>query len=701
MPSPGRVLLIGVCLLIGSARARGQERGAAPPDEAGWREAMARVHARFGGRQGTFAQFGDSITVSLAFWSPLRHDRKNATPELERAYRLVEERLRPECWQDWKGPAFGNDGGQTIRWADEHVDNWLEKLNPEVALVMFGTNDLTSLERDEYRDKLRAVARRCMDHGTVVILSTIPPRHGYAEKAAAFAEAARQVARELAVPLVDYHAEILRRRPDDWDGASEKFREYEGYDVPTLLSRDGVHPSAPERFRGDYSEEALKSHGYNLRNSLVLMAYAEVLEALAVPRAAAGQAAEVPHRPWFPQAPPLPPPTGEVIRVGDVDELHAAARRVKPGGTILLADGVYPVTRTVVISTDRVTLRSESGQRHRVVLDGGGTLGELLTLRACSGVTIADLTVQNVRWNGIKLDSETGVQKATIRNCVLHNIWQRAIKGVKVPEAGREATRPRDCLIEYSLFVNDRPKRFEDDPADTAQNFDGNYVGGIDVMYATGWTIRDNVFIGIRGRTGSARGAVFLWHDSRDCVVERNVIVDCDSGICLGNSSKPADVAIHCTGDHGAEQLPLPGARERHPGRLHAGLRHPPQHGPRSPESARTPDPAGSRQRRASGHQQSAQRSPAAQRVRERDHDARQPERRSHRRVRCPGRGESAPDRRGHRRHRQGRCLARSDGRYRPEAPRCGPRPRRPRVSRPMTFPGARSGIIRRRSGPT
>ena len=178
--------------------------------------------------------------------------------------------------------------------------------------------------------------------------------------------------------------------------------------MPTLLSRDGVHPSAPERFQGDYSEEALRSHGYNLRNALVLMAYAEVLEALAAPRPAAGPAVEVPHRPWFPQAPPLPPPAGEVIRVGDVDGLHAASRRVKPGGTILLADGVYPVTRTVVIATDRVTLRGESGRRQRVVLDGGGTLGELLTLRACSGVTIADLTVRNVRWNGIKLDTDTG-----------------------------------------------------------------------------------------------------------------------------------------------------------------------------------------------------------------------------------------------------------------------------------------------------
>ena len=141
------------------------------------------------------------------------------------------------------------------------------------------------------------------------------------------------------------------------------------------------------------------------------------------------------------------------------------------------------------------------------MLDGGGTLGELLTLRACSGVTIADLTVQNVRWNGIKLDTDTGVQRATIRNCVLHNIWQRAIKGVKVPEAGpRDDPAARTASSSTASSSNDRPKRFEDDPADTRGNFDGNYVGGIDVMYATGWTIRDNVFVGIRGRTGDAPG---------------------------------------------------------------------------------------------------------------------------------------------------------------------------------------------------
>jgi hypothetical protein len=543
---PGRkcILTVLACLVLGAGRAPGQQPGPAPPGEAGWRAATARVHARFTGRPGTFAQFGDSITVSLAFWSPLRDGRKNASPELERAFRLVEKRMRPECWRQWKGPEFGSDGGRTVRWADENADAWLQRLNPEVALILFGTNDLTDLEVGEYRDRLRAVVRRCLEHGTVVILSTIPPRHGLERKAAAFADAAR----ELAVPLVDYHAEVLRRRPDDWDGAAEAFREFKGYDVPTLIARDGVHPSAPDRFRGDYSEEALRCHGYNLRNHLVLLAYAEVLETLDASRTAVDHAAELPHRPWFPQAPPLPPPAGEVIRVRDVEGLHAATRRVQPGGTILLADGIYPVRETVVIATDRVTLRGESGRRERAVLDGGGTLGELLALRSCSGVTVADLTVRNVRWNGIKLDSDRNVQRATIRNCVLHNVWQRAIKGVKVPEEGREATRPHGCVVEYCLFVNDRPKRFEDDPADTPRTFDGNYIGGIDVMYPTGWAVRDNVSLGIKGRTGSARGAVFLWHDARDCVVERNVIVDCDSGICLGNSFKPADVLVHCTG---------------------------------------------------------------------------------------------------------------------------------------------------------
>lgn len=251
---------------------------------------------------------------------------------------------------------------------------------------------------------------------------------------------------------------------------------------------------------------------------------------------------------WLPKAPALPQPAANVIRVSTVDQLFRAARDVRPGGTILLADGHYLMPRYFELRTDRVTLRSESGRRERVVIDGKQSRhGELVGIRACSGVTIANLTIQNIKWNGFKINSNTGVQRFRIYNCVIHNIWQRGVKAVAVPKENREKLRPRDCRIEYCLFYNDRAKRFTDDPADTPDSFDGNYIGGIDAMFATGWTICDNVFVGIRGRTGSARGAIFVWVDSRDCTIERNIIIDCDTGICLGNSHRGRDTKVHCT----------------------------------------------------------------------------------------------------------------------------------------------------------
>jgi len=263
--------------------------------------------------------------------------------------------------------------------------------------------------------------------------------------------------------------------------------------------------------------------------------------------AGAAEPAGPPRQPWFPKAPPLPKPVGEVIRVATVEQLFKAAAEAKPGVTILVADGHYLLPRTLDLHADNVTLRGASGDRDKVVLDGARSQhGELLSVTGCSGVTIADLTIQNIHYNGFKLNSDRKAQRVTIYNCVAHNIWQRAVKGPAVPE-GRDELCPRDCRIQYCLFYNDRPKQYGDEPTDKPETFGGNYVGGIDAMQARGWTISDNVFVGIRGRTGEARGAVFLWMDGRDCLVERNIIIGCDVGICLGNSHR-ARFPIHCTG---------------------------------------------------------------------------------------------------------------------------------------------------------
>lgn len=253
-------------------------------DEPDWIPSMRTVHARFQGTPGTFAQFGDSITDSRAFWTSLRWKRDAAPLGMQKAFDVVSSHMLEDCW-DRKGPNYGNQSGQTVRWASDNLPTWLRELNPETAILMFGTNDLHNVDVVDYEKTLEDVVHRCLENGTVVILSTIPPCHGQVEKAAAFAQAARRVARKLHVPLTDFHAEILARRPNDWDGALDQFAAYQGYDVPTLIARDGVHPSNPEQYQSNYSPEALQNNGFSLRNYLVLTKYAEVIHQVLAPQA--------------------------------------------------------------------------------------------------------------------------------------------------------------------------------------------------------------------------------------------------------------------------------------------------------------------------------------------------------------------------------------------------------------------------------
>jgi len=259
-----------VCISLHAARA------AEPP---AWVQPMKEVRAKFTGTPGTLALFGDSITVSLAFWAGLEGEPKGMSPEAAAALQTVKGHQRPECWRQWRGPEFGNEGRMTIRWAHENVDAWLKKLNPEAAVILFGSNDLSELGVMEFEQKTGEVVDRCLKNGTVVLLTTLPPRSGLVEKSKQFAEAARRVAEAKKVPLIDYQAEILKRRPEDWDGSLAKFKDTPGseYEVPTLIGRDGVHPSNPQAHR-DLTDESLSRNGYLLRSYVTLLAYADVIK---------------------------------------------------------------------------------------------------------------------------------------------------------------------------------------------------------------------------------------------------------------------------------------------------------------------------------------------------------------------------------------------------------------------------------------
>ncbi|HEX8199147.1 MAG TPA: SGNH/GDSL hydrolase family protein, partial [Isosphaeraceae bacterium] len=110
-----------------------------------------------------------------------------------------------------------------------------------------------------------------------VILSTIPPHPGRPALAASYNDALRALARSRGLPLIDYEREILRRRPDDWNG--------------TLLRKDDVHPTAEGGSATPTSAPTaanLRDSGYLLRGWLSVRKIAEVQSRVLAPRPPAG-----------------------------------------------------------------------------------------------------------------------------------------------------------------------------------------------------------------------------------------------------------------------------------------------------------------------------------------------------------------------------------------------------------------------------
>ncbi|GAB6164997.1 hypothetical protein JCM19992_09970 [Thermostilla marina] len=525
---------------------------------------MRAVHARCEGRPGVILQIGDSITDSMAFFAPLEYAATaKLPPEAADALPVLQNYIRKECYR-WKGGEYGNASGQTAAWAVQHIDEWLERHKPELAIVMFGTNDVRRGSVEQHEANLRTLTRRCLDRGVVVILSTIPPMHGHDDAVRLAVERQRKLAEEFHLPLIDFYAHVIHRRPDDWDGTLPQFAAFDTYEVPTLICKDGVHPSNPQAWRNDYTAEGQRHSGFVLRNYLALLACAEVIRTVfdgkapdprieailgpdpfsrnTVPEEAAAPVENDPFRvpDWFPKAPALPAPWGRVVHVQHAAELMKAVQEATPETTILLAPGRYLLPRSLQVRTDGLQLRGETGNRQDVILDfSASSHHEGVTFTNCRDVVLADLTIENVRQNGIKINSNLDVDHVLIHNVISHNVWQRHVKGPGVPDRDGKPDFVENCTIEYCLFVNDRPKRPGDEPYEDEhpEQFRFNYVGGIDAMNARGWMIRHNVFRGIRGASGEGRGAVFLWHNAQDCLVEGNLAIDCDSGICLGNSS--------------------------------------------------------------------------------------------------------------------------------------------------------------------
>lgn len=261
-----------------------------------------------------------------------------------------------------------------------------------------------------------------------------------------------------------------------------------------------------------------------------------VAACLMVALAGGGAAADAFGRPaWMPTAPPLEVKGEREVRVSTADEFMRAVREARDGDIITLAEGVHQLPRFAHLAgRSHVTIRGESDDPSRVVLRGKGFASmddsdDILRLQGCSDVTIANLTFEECHSYAIKLEQlpyeGRRLEGVNIYHCNFRNAGMRAIKGT----GGGGGYNDRGS-IRYCNFVNTKiPPR--------TWPFEGDYITAIDCMRLRDWVIADNYFGDIRGATGNARGAVFVWVESENVVTERNVFVNCDNSICYGNPS--------------------------------------------------------------------------------------------------------------------------------------------------------------------
>jgi hypothetical protein len=214
----------------------------------------------------------------------------------------------------------------------------------------------------------------------------------------------------------------------------------------------------------------------------------------------------------------LPAASGNTIPVGasDAASLPGIVAGAAAGDTILLQDGVYALDgATLWIDTPGLTIRSQSGERDRVTLDGGYRSTEIITV-AASEVTVADITIKQAYTHAIHVVSTDG---GDTLNTLIYNVHvvdsrEQAIKinphqaKINFPDRGTVACSHLELTDAGRPHVNPDPG--------------GCYTGGVDAHQAREWRIRDNLIEGFWCPGALAEHGVHMWRGCRDTIVERN-----------------------------------------------------------------------------------------------------------------------------------------------------------------------------------
>ena len=226
--------------------------------------AAKAVAAKFTGKPGVFVHLGDSITYANQNTAWARGGQ-GQTPEEKAFLKWSNAGAKNDSDGWWLASTDVPSGRSHTAASGVRADQYLQggkgglpslaeiikKYNPQLALYMLGTNDISaSRPVAMYIADVEKAVDALHANGTVVILSTLPPYRGKAKQVDEYNAALRELAKKKQLPLVDLHAEMKARAGDDAEKA--------------YLSNDGVHLSFPSA-NGPATEENLKKSGYLLR----------------------------------------------------------------------------------------------------------------------------------------------------------------------------------------------------------------------------------------------------------------------------------------------------------------------------------------------------------------------------------------------------------------------------------------------------
>ena len=229
-----------------------------------------------------------------------------------------------------------------------------------------------------------------------------------------------------------------------------------------------------------------------------------------------------------------PVQAGTVKHVTTWSQLWNAVVTGSADDEIIIYPGVYNVTNSLyMINCPGLILRGSTGDPNDVILRGpgmnnaGGNTYEGVQF-VSADMTLADLTVEEFFHHGVHYQASG--DGCVVDNVIVRNCGEQYIKGTKFID---------DVIIRNTQMIQTKTRL--DDLLPYRPN---GYTGGIDLHGARNFHIVDTIAIDIFAEDGYGDAGIFLWNETSNGIIERNVVIGCNKGIALGNPSNSLNV-IH------------------------------------------------------------------------------------------------------------------------------------------------------------